>query len=636
MKLSACMIAKDEEKNIARCIESYKDVVDEIIVVDTGSIDKTVEIAKTLGAKVYYYEWNNHFAEAKNFAIDHAKGDWIVFLDADEYFVNNTAQNIIPLIQRLNPSFNTIACKMKNIDYVNGKMLDEITHVRIFRRDGNIRYINSIHEILVDKTKNKILKAFLTDEKELLIHHTGYSLSDRGKKAERNLELLLLELDKAPDTPTIYHYISDCYFAIKDWEKSIEYARLFIHSGTKFVGYNVKPHQNIIDSMLRLKFNADAILEEIHIAINKFPRHPYFRFYLANLLYDFKKYDEAYNEYLMTLKLQEEYEDIEINSMPANIHYVYSFTGIIACYRNNHEDALNCFVKSLNLEKTQPDHLRRLLMIIKDFPVEDIILLLNSIYNKDDKEDLDFLVTTMAGVPLPQVLAYYSTLRIKKYGSDDLTVVYMLLANRQYDKTFAIAQKCLHEDPSNKTFAAIVAVSALMNGNGEYLDWVEEHASEQMQRFVKAMTKYEVFVFSQEYKEEYLNLMIHLYLFGTKEILNRGVQLAQYFGEKIIYAELGDLFFKYENYTVALELYQRYMTQAEVKKDDLVNRIYTVGLCWYKLREYEKAVTSFIEAYDLGYRRNDIYEFLRWSMDRLPKGNRLEERFLEIVAKIKI
>ena len=86
MKISACVITKNEEKNIARCINSYKDIVDEIILVDTGSTDNTVEIAKSLGAKIYYYEWQNDFSAAKNYALSMAKGDWIIFLDADEFF----------------------------------------------------------------------------------------------------------------------------------------------------------------------------------------------------------------------------------------------------------------------------------------------------------------------------------------------------------------------------------------------------------------------------------------------------------------------------------------------------------------------------------------------------------------------
>ncbi|MEA5021307.1 MAG: glycosyltransferase [Desulfitobacterium hafniense] len=631
------MIAKNEEKNIARCIESYKGVVDEIIVVDTGSTDKTVEIAENLGAKVYHYQWNDHFADAKNYALDRAKGNWIIFLDADEYFVEGTAQNIIPLIRRLPAQYKAIACRMQNIDYANGRLLDEITHVRIFRRDKNIRYKNSIHECLFYKVKDKTIEAYLVDEKELLIHHKGYSLSDQGRKSRRNLALLLKQLNDAPEDPTIYQYISDCYFGLEDWEQCVKYAKMSIDSGAEFVGYNVKPYQNIIDSMLRLKCNTNDIFKEVHAGINKFPYHPSFHFYLANMLYDLKKYDEAYKEYEKTLQLQKEYSDIEFNSITPNLFYVYYGMGLVASHRNDQEGALNHFVDSLKLEKMrEPDCLRRLLWIIKIFPDEDIILLLNSLYNKDNKQDLDFIVTTLTGVSLPKVLAYYSALRIKKYGSDDLTVVYMLLANKQYDKTFNIAQKCLLEDPNNRTFEAIAVVSALMCECEEYLDWVEEFTSESTRGFVKSMVEHETFTFDQVYKVEFLNLVLYLYLFGNQGLLDRGIQLARYFYDNSIYVELGNLFFKQECYAEALKLYQHYIDLEGASREELFGQIYAAkGICLYKLQQYENSVASLIEAYYLGYKNNEVYEFLRWSADKLPEISSLKKSRLEKILESK-
>ena len=94
IKISACTIAKNEALNIGKSIESYKEYVDEIIIVDTGSIDETVEIAEKLGAKVLKFEWKNDFSAAKNYAIDNATGDWILFLDADEIFENRIVKDI--------------------------------------------------------------------------------------------------------------------------------------------------------------------------------------------------------------------------------------------------------------------------------------------------------------------------------------------------------------------------------------------------------------------------------------------------------------------------------------------------------------------------------------------------------------
>ncbi|MEL7656459.1 MAG: glycosyltransferase, partial [Bacillota bacterium] len=76
MKISGCIIARNEEANIANCINNMKNVTDEIIVVDTGSEDKTIQIAKELGAFVYEYQWENDFSKAKNSVLDYATGEW--------------------------------------------------------------------------------------------------------------------------------------------------------------------------------------------------------------------------------------------------------------------------------------------------------------------------------------------------------------------------------------------------------------------------------------------------------------------------------------------------------------------------------------------------------------------------------
>ena len=82
--LSLAMIVKDEEQCIKRCLDSVVDLVDEIVIVDTGSTDKTIEICRSYNAQVFPYPWNNNFAEARNFGLDKVTKDWVLWLDADE------------------------------------------------------------------------------------------------------------------------------------------------------------------------------------------------------------------------------------------------------------------------------------------------------------------------------------------------------------------------------------------------------------------------------------------------------------------------------------------------------------------------------------------------------------------------
>lgn len=86
MRISACYIVKNEEGNIERSISAIKGQVDEIAVVDTGSTDRTVAAAARFGIRIYHYEWNDDFSAARNYALSKVTGDWVLLLDADEYF----------------------------------------------------------------------------------------------------------------------------------------------------------------------------------------------------------------------------------------------------------------------------------------------------------------------------------------------------------------------------------------------------------------------------------------------------------------------------------------------------------------------------------------------------------------------
>ncbi|MBQ3336228.1 MAG: glycosyltransferase family 2 protein, partial [Selenomonadaceae bacterium] len=99
MKISACYIVKNAVEDLRRSLESLAKFVDEIVVVDTGSTDSTIDVAKNFGAKIFHAPWQNDFSAPRNVALKEATGDWIVFLDADEYFVDGCAKNLQAVIK---------------------------------------------------------------------------------------------------------------------------------------------------------------------------------------------------------------------------------------------------------------------------------------------------------------------------------------------------------------------------------------------------------------------------------------------------------------------------------------------------------------------------------------------------------
>ena len=128
-------------------LQSVQSAADEIIVVDTGSVDGTVEIAKSFGAKVFHEVWKDDFSVPRNVALSHATGDWIIFLDADEYFTPSTAENIRIVLEKFNrTNVNGLLVYLVNIDSENDdEILDATFLLRIFRNLRALSYVGKIH-----------------------------------------------------------------------------------------------------------------------------------------------------------------------------------------------------------------------------------------------------------------------------------------------------------------------------------------------------------------------------------------------------------------------------------------------------------------------------------------------------------
>lgn len=225
-RLSLCMIVKNEEDCIGRCLESVKDVVDEIIIVDTGSTDRTIEICNSYGVDVVHYPWNDNFADARNYGIERATGDWILWLDADEE-VDKTER------YKLRDSLYQDDYDLLFIHLVNyyGSEVDpdkvyNVEHSRLFRREKGFRFANKIHEAI---NVNEILK---TEEElarigrvPLKVYHYGYlnRAVDEKKKYERNITMLKRELDDDNHSPWIHYHIGSEYYRINEYEKAFEH-----------------------------------------------------------------------------------------------------------------------------------------------------------------------------------------------------------------------------------------------------------------------------------------------------------------------------------------------------------------------------------------------------------------------------
>ena len=311
LKVSACWIVRNEENTLTNSINSVKAYVDELIVVDTGSTDGTIEIAERLGAKVFKLDWANDFSAPRNHALEQATGDWIVFLDADEYFAEDCAKNIRQSIQlAVTKKRSALLIELVNIDLDDdNRVLDSTYLCRVFK--AGARYVGRIHEELRIDGK-PLMKTLTVPDSIMQIVHTGYSKGLNREKAARNLKMLLAELETTDEPERIYGYLAQCYNGLDEYDEAEKYARLDIERGHRDSTFASSSHRILINILSKGDVDRlDERLAEARRAVEDFPTMPEFRAELAECLAASGDYERAIVEMKAALKSFESYRGLE-------------------------------------------------------------------------------------------------------------------------------------------------------------------------------------------------------------------------------------------------------------------------------------------------------------------------------------
>jgi GT2 family glycosyltransferase/tetratricopeptide (TPR) repeat protein len=213
-KVSLCVIARNEEKNLPECLGPLRGIVDEIVVLDTGSTDNTKQVAESFGARVFEMPWSDSFAAARNASMEHARGEFIFWMDADDRVTDETVAKLKELFAELDSSEN-YAYSMKCVCVASypGGTVTVVDHIRLFRNDPQHRWQYRVHE--------QILPAVRRNHGDvkwpgITILHTGYTdPALRRRKLDRDLRLLHLDEKDHPDDPFILFNLGSVYHELK-------------------------------------------------------------------------------------------------------------------------------------------------------------------------------------------------------------------------------------------------------------------------------------------------------------------------------------------------------------------------------------------------------------------------------------
>ncbi|MCH9632623.1 MAG: hypothetical protein S4CHLAM6_09610 [Chlamydiae bacterium] len=204
--LTLCLIVKNEERYLKKCVESAQEIVSRVVIVDTGSEDSTISIAKSLTDNVYQYPFDSDFSKARNYALQFVETPWVLFLDADETFDQQDARSLLNYIDLLNDN-EVWGLNFTRYNFFSSGGWYTSQNLKVFRNHPDIQYTGKVCETVkssILSKKKKIINA------PILLNHFGHcrTVHERDAKAEFYIKLMRDELIKTPENSRLIGYLA--------------------------------------------------------------------------------------------------------------------------------------------------------------------------------------------------------------------------------------------------------------------------------------------------------------------------------------------------------------------------------------------------------------------------------------------
>ena len=214
--VAAAMIVRDEERFLPGSLSSLQGKVDDVIIVDTGSVDDTLSIARTFGARIFHFEWNDDFAAARNRGLEEVSADWVLYIDADERLHTPGDR---PVAEFLDPDAIAAFVRFKpKLNYTSYR------EPRLFRSDTRLRFSGKIHESILPAIDRIPERDKLSIARTAVgLDHLGYE-GDQSHKAARNIPLLRQAVEDDPDRVYYWYHLAESLAAIGRVDEAIAVA----------------------------------------------------------------------------------------------------------------------------------------------------------------------------------------------------------------------------------------------------------------------------------------------------------------------------------------------------------------------------------------------------------------------------
>ncbi len=346
--VSLCMIVKNEEKTLSRCLESAKFFVNEIVIVDTGSTDKTVEVAKCHGAKILHKAWTGNFAEARNFCIKHATGEWILQLDADEELVSASTSELIEIVN--NKGTDGVYCIIQSTE-IDASHSSQFYNLRLFRNKAGIYYEGMVHETPIISGKTVFSRIRIAHN---VCHTNNYATTE---KLARYKISLTKQLETNPDDLRTHYYLAKTYYDQHLYDMTIaegkEVLRL-LSNGAPLSEAGTKTFTLLACAL----WQKGDFLEAEKMCLQALKIKPDYAdvpFLLGTLYFAQGRYDDAvlnikrFFQIIDQLKTKHDSQFLSIHSMTST-HQAHFIMGTIYEKQGRYTEAITELKKSIELE----------------------------------------------------------------------------------------------------------------------------------------------------------------------------------------------------------------------------------------------------------------------------------------------